>query len=112
MKTFLYHFSIFTLILCSANSYGQLKDSTSVDVRIEQKKDFYLKHLEKCWDVVEARDTTVQRQKKIISELHRALKKSQIETGISNRMTISFRDSLTNQKLATEKQKSKKNIQP
>lgn len=64
--------------------------------------------MEKCWDVVEARDTTVQRQKKIISELHRALKKSQIETGISNRMTISFRDSLTNQKLATEKQKSKK----
>jgi hypothetical protein len=110
MKTFLYHFAIFTLILCSANSYALSKDSTNANVLIEQQKDFYLKHLEKCWDIVEARDTTIRNRDKIIKGLHDAFDKSQIEKGISNRLTKTFRDSLTDQKSITSKQTKRKII--
>lgn len=110
MKTFLCHFTIFTLILCSVNSFALSKDSTSANVLIEQKKDFYLKHLEKCWDIVEARDTTIRNRDKIIKGLHDALSKSKIETGISNRLSRTFRDSLSDQKKSTTKQAKRKVI--
>lgn len=87
-----------------------LKNLTQDSVRIEQKTNFYLKHVQQCWDIVEARDTTIRNRDKIIKGLHDALSKSKIETGISNRLSRTFRDSLSDQKKSTDKQIKRKVI--
>jgi len=74
--------------------YAQSKGSHQDSLLIEQQTGFYLKHTEQCWEVVEARDQTIDSLRAINKAQKDVTGASKSEARISQRIAISFKDSL------------------
>lgn len=89
MKKLLWFLLLQTLIPLSAKSYGLLQDSTANALLIEQKTLYYLKHTEQCWEVVEARDQTIDSLTSITKDQQEANKLCELGTNSAVRVASS-----------------------
>lgn len=94
MKAKIWFLGILTWILFTGTVYGQLKGSHQDSLLIEQQTGFYLKHAEQCWEVVEARNQTIDSLRAIGKTQKNAAGVSLQESRIAQRIIFNLKDTL------------------
>lgn len=110
MKAKKIFFLIIILIPFTGSAKRLLGDSIPGNLLIEQKTNFYLRHLEQCWEVVDSGNARIDRLQKIVDKSKKTTRQAQIEAGISNRLSMALKDTLSavSDTLATARKDLKK----
>lgn len=108
MKAKKIFFLIIVLIPFIGSAKELLGDSIPGNLLIEQKTNFYLRHLEQCWEVVDSSNARIDRLQKIVKKSKEVTKQAQIETGISNRISMALKDTVISVRKDLSKQKKRK----